>query len=195
LRTLIFFSADRGYIVGWYNPFTGYTDNGGITWSDDSLGQWFSIDFPSQQTGYIVGWGNLVKTTDGGTTWNDISTSLIQNNGLYSMDFTDENTGYACGENGVIIKTTNGGTTSLDELNSENEITIFPNPVGSEFTVGFKEIVNEINLFNVTGQEIFSDYPSKSSTVIQVMGIPDGMYFLRIKTYKSSFIKKILIQK
>ena len=111
------------------------------------------------------------------------------------MDFTDDNTGYACGENGVIIKTINGGTTSVNELNAKKEITVFPNPVISEFIVHCREVINEIKLFNMTGQEIFSDYPSTSDVVIQAREIPDGMYFLTIKTHKSRLIKKIIIQK
>ncbi|MEO5572844.1 MAG: YCF48-related protein [Bacteroidia bacterium] len=198
LEDAYFFSPDTGYIVGWYSPFTGYTNNGGLNWSDYSLGQWFSIDFPSHQTGYIVGWGNLIKTTDGGATWNNITSSLIQNSGLYSMDFTDENTGYACGQYGVIIKTTNGGITSTNELHTQNDFVVYPNPA-SELLVIKNPILNgekcEIEIFDVMGKKIYSTALATSKLTLQTSGFVSGMYFLKINSTKNILTEKIIIQK
>ncbi|MEP7168588.1 MAG: YCF48-related protein [Bacteroidota bacterium] len=196
LEDAYFFSPDTGYIVGWYSPFTGYTNNGGLSWSDESLGQWFSIDFPSQQTGYIVGWGNLVKTTNGGATWNDITTSQIQNNSLYSMDFTDDNTGYACGGNGVIIKTVNGGTTGVNELESQFGLNVYPNPVSSELVIRNFEKIDAIEIFDVMGKKTFQIVFSKPTTDfrIETLNFENGIYFLKISSNEKSFSEKIIIQ-
>jgi photosystem II stability/assembly factor-like uncharacterized protein len=197
LEDAYFFSPDTGYIVGWYNPFTGYTYNGGASWSDDSLGQWYSIDFPSRQIGYIVGWGYLVKTIDGGATWNDITTSLIQNNSNYSMDFTDDNTGYACGENGVIIKTTNGGTTAVKEIYLGQGLNIYPNPVTSEMVIRNSEMIDEVSICNVLGKLVFQKlfYQPVLEYKLEILNFPDGIYFLKINSEKNSCSKKFVIQK
>ncbi|MEI7727752.1 MAG: T9SS type A sorting domain-containing protein, partial [Bacteroidota bacterium] len=67
-------------------------------------------------TGYIVGGqhlpggdGIILKTTDGGRTWTELSCGTTNN--LYSVFFPDANNGYAVGDSGTILKTTNGGTT------------------------------------------------------------------------------------
>jgi len=197
LEDAFFFSPDTGYIVGWYNGFTGYTYNGGASWSDDSLGQWFSIDFPSQQTGYIVGWGNLVKTVDGGTSWNNITTSLIQNNSLYSMDFTDDNTGYACGETGVIIKTTNGGTTGIKNIYSHEGLLIFPNPVKSELLVKNSDKINKLTVHDVLGKLIFQKVYGTpvSEFKLDMSDSPRGIYFLEINSEKNIYFRKLVHQK
>jgi photosystem II stability/assembly factor-like uncharacterized protein len=70
------------------------------------------IRFVDATTGYAVGdAGTIIKTTDGGLTW------TIQNSGtyfdLYSVYFTDTNTGYVTGGDtfweSILLKTTNGG--------------------------------------------------------------------------------------
>jgi len=72
-----------------------------------------SICFPTGTlVGYAVGsdpagGGAIIKTTDGGTTWNPQNSGVL--NGLNSVDFTDDNNGYAVGNMGTAIRTTDGG--------------------------------------------------------------------------------------
>jgi len=79
----------------WQNPLpTGNTYRG--------------CDFLDTQTGWIVGgYGCILKTTDGGTTW------VLQNSGvttdLYGVYFLDENYGWAVGNGATILHTKNGG--------------------------------------------------------------------------------------
>ena len=80
----------------------------------------YSVHFPDVNTGYAVGnIGTIVKTTDGGTTWNSQSSGTSYF--LYSVYFPDTNIGYAVGGDplgnfGNILKTTNGGTTWTGQL-------------------------------------------------------------------------------
>jgi photosystem II stability/assembly factor-like uncharacterized protein len=79
----------------------------------DSAGNWSALTHLAirihGQIGYAVGnYGSIIKTSDGGATWDTtIHSSVTQN--LLSVYFTDVNTGYAVGEGGVILKTTGGG--------------------------------------------------------------------------------------
>ena len=90
------------------------TTNAGVTWTSTYVSyHLFSVCFPASDTGYAVGAegsnGIIIKTTDGGTTWNILPTET--DNPLSSVFFTDDNTGYAVGWMGTGIKTTDGGTT------------------------------------------------------------------------------------
>jgi len=68
----------------------------------------YSIFFNNYLEGIAVGdTGTVVRTTDGGSHWNLIS-SITQNR-LYSVQFPSTNLGYAVGVNGTVIKTTDGG--------------------------------------------------------------------------------------
>jgi photosystem II stability/assembly factor-like uncharacterized protein len=53
------------------------------------------------------GYGNIIKTSDEGKTWNKLNTET--NRALQSIFFTDANTGFAVGDGGTIIKTTDAG--------------------------------------------------------------------------------------
>src|SRR5437868_7981340 len=60
------------------------------------------IDFVNNKTGFISG-GNILKTTDAGENWFNL------NNGSFlTLDFVDNNIGYAIGYSNI-QKTTNGG--------------------------------------------------------------------------------------
>ena len=78
----------------------------------------FDISFPAGQSniGYAVGSdvtydgnGIILKTTDNGLTWFQISTGTIP--GLQSVYFTSVDTGYAAGWQDYFVKTTDGGAT------------------------------------------------------------------------------------
>jgi photosystem II stability/assembly factor-like uncharacterized protein len=135
LENAKFISSSTGLIAGWAwsNSDIRRTTDGGSTWQGIDLGNAWpkDISFIDMNNGWIAGitaslisvttdeWGSVSisttgrhstiwKTSDGGATWNENVLSI--SNWLYSIDFSDANTGWAVGDNGLIIKTTNGGT-------------------------------------------------------------------------------------
>ena len=94
---------------------------GQSNWTEINTGYSFiltNISFPGNQDsiGYAVGMsstyngnGIILKTTNGGTTWSQISTGTIP--GLEAMYFTSVDTGYVGGWQNYFAKTTNGGLT------------------------------------------------------------------------------------
>jgi photosystem II stability/assembly factor-like uncharacterized protein len=76
-----------------------------------------SVYFTDANAGYAVGTGGtILKTTDGGTTWNPLASGTTAS--LNSVCFTDANTGYVAGGTdslnfATILKTTDGGSTWL----------------------------------------------------------------------------------
>lgn len=73
------------------------------------------VDFPSNMVGYIGGNDSLLlKTTNGGLTWNQVSHSGVSffsgGEHIVNLEFTSENTGYmTVGPYGGTYKTTDGG--------------------------------------------------------------------------------------
>lgn len=59
-------------------------------------------------TGWIVGeYGTLLKTTNGGTSWDTIPT--YRDTHFYAVNFTDTQVGWIGGADGLLLKSTNGG--------------------------------------------------------------------------------------
>lgn len=115
-------STDNLYLPFFVDNNVGYvlpnlkTTDGGLHWQKftaPSLGSEInSIFFTNNNIGYIAGnnypYGALsMKTSDGGSTWIDLSNHLTQD--LYSLHFPSKSVGYAVGDAGTILKTENGG--------------------------------------------------------------------------------------
>ncbi|MFH1937570.1 MAG: YCF48-related protein, partial [Bacteroidota bacterium] len=82
----------------------------------------FEITFINDQTGFIVGeQSTILKTTNGGTTWYDVSSGLPINTTFVSISFPTQSVGYIGGHKGsgnnILIKTTDSGEswTVIDE--------------------------------------------------------------------------------
>ncbi len=123
LYATYFIDANSGFAVG-DNGVVRRTDNGGTTWSTPSVPGIFAnhsfraVWFFNAYEGYITGGistqlGTILKTTNGGLTWVDISPTQNGGSGgkaFYGIFFTTSQTGYACDFDGRILTTNNGGT-------------------------------------------------------------------------------------
>ena len=118
LRAIWVFDADNILVAGSYDN-SGLelyrTADGGNTWaltySNNAIGV-NDLQFPTPQTGYMVGnLGAVLRSDDGGTTWNNISNSSISGS-LRSVWFTSPDIGFAGRTTTFgMYKTTNGGLT------------------------------------------------------------------------------------
>ncbi|MBP6184392.1 MAG: T9SS type A sorting domain-containing protein [Saprospiraceae bacterium] len=196
-----FFSADTGFVVGWYSPFCGYTANGGENWTDQFVfnNQWYAIDFPSRQTGYMVGWGQLVKTIDGGQSWLDITSPLIASASIYAMSFINDSTGYTCGDNGLILRTNSGGVTSIsDELLSSN-VSVYPNPAAQDFLITFSNPASKTHTLFIYDSRGVLVHKAESITTSRVIidrkNMPGGIYALQlIKDGRIVYTQKLILE-
>jgi photosystem II stability/assembly factor-like uncharacterized protein len=115
LNGVFFINENRGWVVSHYGIHR--TTDAGENWETQYQTNGFfdsyrSVYFTSADIGTVIGndqniGGAILRTTNGGTTW-DMQTSGITQN-LQDVYFSDVNTGTIVGWYGTILRTTNGG--------------------------------------------------------------------------------------
>jgi len=152
-----FFNESTGFIAGgkMHPPYFGLiykTTDGGATWLLDFSNApditFTGISFPNNLTGYVVGKyeygssGVIYKTTNCGESW--IQQGIV-NRDLNAVFFSNSNTGYAVGEQGMILKTTNGSIVWNTQVSSSNHdlysVYFIREPIG--FTAGAGGVVQK----------------------------------------------------
>ena len=85
-------------------------------------------------------------------------------------------------------------TVTVVEL-PEFKIKIFPNPVSqkSVLTIETDVLLHKIEVINLPGVVVKTAYPQACSHIFPVSGIEPGIYFMRIRTAKGSFVTKIQV--
>ncbi len=77
----------------------------------------FSFSFPSKNTGFAVGYGNtMIKSTNGGMNWFNISIFSTTAQDLRSVFFINENTGWMCSTSDTVFYTTNSGSSWAPQI-------------------------------------------------------------------------------
>lgn len=111
LFSVHFVNSSIGYAVGVKNNGLAAilkTTDGGNAWSETIVPTAYSLRsvyFIDENNGFCSGDGGLTfRTTDGGTTWIDISEIALKNKGLYSIFFINQSIGWQVCSNGTIIK-------------------------------------------------------------------------------------------
>lgn len=197
MSTVDIVDANTAFIGG-NNGFMFKTINGGAAWSyvitptmSISSPNIIGIDFISPTEGFINKAGKIFKTTDGGTTWTDLTSGFVSSIPNFTLSHSlgggvcaiDANTLYVSGK-GYIYKSTNGGTsfsidftnttcTSCDFLNIEksgNSLFAGVSNGGSHPKV-YKRDINAVGLNELNKKFNFSLYPNPANQSIQIQGI------------------------
>jgi photosystem II stability/assembly factor-like uncharacterized protein len=123
LQSVYFINELNGWVVGGEGVVFKTTD-GGINWIEQlsngtNYSQLLSVYFVDENLGWICGsgltadGGLILKTTNGGNTWNLNSEGWKEF--LYSVYFLDSNIGWASGNEGVLLNTQDGGNTWVEK--------------------------------------------------------------------------------
>lgn len=106
LNAVSFPTSSVGYVGGTYFY---KTVDGGETWVQVTIPVSFeilSIDFVTDQIGWITGGSYVLKTINGGDTW----LTQLNSANIKTIDMFDVNNGYVSSSSSAVWKTTNGGT-------------------------------------------------------------------------------------
>jgi len=88
-------------------------------------------------------------------------------------------------------------TTALDDTPLAREISIYPNPAQSSFTVDLRALQvpsAQLQLHNTIGQVVAQKTTQNGEVSFDIQKLPKGMYLLKINTEKGSAVKRIVIQ-
>ena len=117
LSAIQFVNENTGWIVGSNGLIINSTD-GGDTWTGQEGGQNYYLDdlhFFNKLEGLICGGADaigdprMLRTTNSGSDWNEISINIIIDPRLLSIYFIDSTIGWTTGMWGYYFKTTNAG--------------------------------------------------------------------------------------
>jgi len=85
------------------------------------------------------------------------------------------------------------GISSIDEIESNNNISIYPNPSNNIVSIdkGNLKIITSIKMLNINGK-IIENYSSNTKK-IDVSNCKKGIYFLVFESEKGPIYKKLII--
>ena len=81
------------------------------------------------------------------------------------------------------------------ETVDESVANVFPNPAVDHLTVNSKENINSVQIYNITGHKVYDTYVGGSESVINVSGLSNGMYIMRVQTEQGIEHHKFQISK
>lgn len=206
------------------------TQNSGASWTPVSSGTTdvlTGFDFIDSLRGYIVGGntnantGVILKTTDAGNSWYIYYPPTTSR--LARVDFAKmSTTGYAVGNDGVILKTveTTGCTiyntvsvsstdtlvinvsmTNLNSFSYDNAIKVYPNPTNDNLIVNYGNYMAmlgySLTITNMLSQTVYNSAINQQQSTISLASIGNsGVYFLNILDGQSNIVavKKIVLQ-
>ncbi|HKR04527.1 MAG TPA: YCF48-related protein, partial [Bacteroidia bacterium] len=172
ISDICFTTPATGFAIG-ANGVLIQTINSGASWTPMSSGvsDWLSgLDYKNGTDGFITGGnvpantGVILQSTNGGASWTTYPSSTPR---LLGVDFADS-TGYTVGLDGTIMKHT--GSVGFYENNSENEISIYPNPVSDILTLSsqiFQSADTDISICDDKGALVFQQCFNSTGKLIR----------------------------
>lgn len=160
-----------------------FNSNNGITYSLDALFSYSTDGVTWSSTFDDVISGNIT-INNGGTIYFRTAPYFQGSTGTYLLDIN-------------LTRTTALG---INENQFLDNITVYPNPAKDFIVINsidFDGELNQINLINIQGQNIFTTNTSNQSKIINLPlnNFSEGIYMLKLFTNKGVLTKKIIITK
>lgn len=80
----------------------------------------------------------------------------------------------------------------VEDIVAEMDLTYYPNPVASLLTVKSSEVIENVTVFNISGQQIMQEQVNALSGTIDMSALSSGMYLAQIKGSTTSKTVKLI---
>lgn len=68
---------------------------------------------------------------------------------------------------------------SVNNFESQNKVTVYPNPANSMINLNANSNIEQVAIFTLTGQQVMFVQPNANETSINISGLSSGMYIVR----------------
>ena len=188
------------------------TSDAGLSWSFTELpifGLSFTLDFLNNREGWSASGYKFLHTLDGGETWLEEPTP--DSTTIYDLQFVDQYTGFACGENGALLKFVSFKTPIVSKPVFEI-LQNYPNPFSKQTVIEITAITPDfdvpvrakIKLFDLLGKELLTvadqdfnwgRYEFILNPSLSGQNLSSGVYFVILISGNTTLSKKIIYLK
>jgi hypothetical protein len=86
-------------------------------------------------------------------------------------------------------------STAIGDINNRLlQVMVYPNPASSQLVVQAPEVITMLQLTNLLGQVVFTAPGNSTKQVVDVSGMPKGIYLLKIKAGLKEAVKKVVVE-
>ena len=134
-----------------------------------------------------------------------LADSIMNLNGASDVSSMDVSNGNSLDHTACIVPALNVGipwllgfidtSVSTDELTSDEEFEVYPNPTFGRVFIESKEVVNSVEVFNSNGQRMLVEFPNSKSTEIELSSLSNGLYVTHIRTSKGIHVRKLVLHR
>jgi trimeric autotransporter adhesin len=148
----------------------------------------------------IAKWDGINWCGFGSQINNKVGSIIIKNNDIYiaggfSMIDNDTVNYIAKWIGGSYVDTCGHINVGITEPTNNEEITTYPNPTTSLFTINTQDVkIKQINIYNIIGETIQQIITNNKQQIIDLAEQPNGIYFVEIQTEKTTMRKKVIKQ-
>lgn len=84
------------------------------------------------------------------------------------------------------------GTMSVNDVNENQNITVFPNPVIDYLNINSPNIMHQVEIYDMTGKQLRISKLSSKSVQLNISELPSGVYVAKVQTDKGTETVKIM---
>ena len=81
-----------------------------------------------------------------------------------------------------------------DLIVQDGSIIVYPNPSSGRFTISSNSPITSIEIYNLLGERIYSDFNFAQKTLIDLSGYHSGIYLIKIYSGSKNYNRKIIVQ-
>ena len=85
-------------------------------------------------------------------------------------------------------------TVGVNEIDSENELVLSPNPNNGQFTLTTENTNNLVEIYNLVGEKVFSNNLQSKTSLIDISNQPKGIYLVKVTSGDVVITQKLVYQ-
>ena len=151
----------------------------------------YAVTFTHLATSYTIA-GRNVEFVDSNTLGLTLDIPANADTGFYQVSVSGGTGSNMTLDNAfTVLQTVQSG---INEVNT-SQLYTYPNPAISDLYIESEQPIAEIILSSLRGQQILNQQSSGSRDILDVQGVPSGMYILRVTDHSGNILfRKIVIE-